>query len=123
VTGKTNAAVTSGVERLPEPVKAEVEAVEFRAAEIIQAPAAPPREIRVEVPLQLDIPLPRSIVASDIRSDMQARVASFRAHQQRFDREREQYCSATLTKVRTALGNPAASDPLNRQRPTADPAP
>src|SRR4051812_25012572 len=93
VTGKTDAAVPSDAERRaqPEPdVEAGVEAAEFRAAEIIHAPASPPRKIKVEVGLQLDIPLPRSIVASDIRSEMQARVASFRAHQQRFDREREQ---------------------------------
>ena len=114
VTGKSNDADTSEVAQRPDPAldveAAEIEAVEIRAAEIIHAPAAPPREIQVEVPRQLEVPLPRMVVSSDIRSEMQARVASFRAHQQRFEREREQYCSATLTKVRAALGNPAAPD-------------
>ena len=123
VTGKTEGAVKSefGQQPYAEPhvEAAPVEAVEFRAVEIIHAPAAPPRAIHVEVPIQLDIPMPRTVLASDIRSEMQARVASFRANQQRFDREREQYFSATLTKVRAAIGN--HPDVLSRQRPTADP--
>ena len=49
--------------------------------------------------------MPRSNVSSDIRSEMQARVANFRAHQERFNREREEYCSATLTKLRAAIDN------------------
>jgi hypothetical protein len=127
VTGKTNDAVASGADQQPDidtPADAvEVEAVEIRAAEIIHAPAAPPREIQVAVPVQLDIPLPRRVVGNDVRSEMQARVASFRAHQQRFDREREEYCAATLVKLRTAIGNHPASELLSRQRPMADSAP
>ncbi|WLA62390.1 hypothetical protein [Bradyrhizobium diazoefficiens] len=34
---------------------------------------------------------------------MQARIANFRKHQERFEREREEYCAATLTKVRAAI--------------------
>ena len=34
---------------------------------------------------------------------MQARIANFRKHQERFEREREEYCAATLTKLRAAI--------------------
>jgi hypothetical protein len=39
----------------------------------------------------------------DVQSEIKARVANFRAHQERFLRERDEYCSATMTKVRAAL--------------------
>src|SRR6266852_3027964 len=81
---------------------APVSAVEMLAAEIIAPPAG------AEVGTQAHIRSPRSNVSSDIRSEMQARVANFRAHQQRFNREREEYCSATLTKLRAAIDNAAA---------------
>jgi hypothetical protein len=45
---------------------------------------------------------------------MQARVAKFRAHQERFNREREEYFSATLAKVRAALGEDCAPAPLRK---------
>jgi hypothetical protein len=50
-------------------------------------------------PLQiagLDLPV-------DFQSEIRARVASFRAHQERFTREREEYCRATMAKVRATL--------------------
>lgn len=43
----------------------------------------------------------------DFPSEIRARVASFRAHQERFSREREQYCASTLAKVRAVLGESA----------------
>jgi hypothetical protein len=45
----------------------------------------------------------------DFRSEMQARVANFRAHQERFNREREAYCSATLVKARAGIANDASA--------------
>src|SRR5882672_10260900 len=39
----------------------------------------------------------------DFQSEIRARVANFRAHQERFHREREAYCSATMAKVHAAL--------------------
>jgi len=47
---------------------------------------------------------------------------SFRAHQQRFDREREEYFSATLGKARAAIRNETAP-PLRGGRPIADQRP
>jgi hypothetical protein len=46
-------------------------------------------------------PPPRPV--SDFRTEMQARIANFRKHQERFEREREEYCAETLTKLRAAL--------------------
>jgi hypothetical protein len=52
----------------------------------------------------------QTIARTDLRSGFQseiseikARVANFRAHQERFNQEREAYCSATMAKVHAAL--------------------
>jgi len=42
---------------------------------------------------------------SDVRKEIQARVAAFQAHQHRFHREREAYFNAVLTKARSAPEN------------------
>ena len=47
----------------------------------------------------------RPALRSEYQNEIQARVANFRAHQQRFLREREEYCSTTMAKVQTALNN------------------
>lgn len=39
----------------------------------------------------------------DFQSEIKARVASFRAHQERFSREREAYCSTTMAKVHASI--------------------
>ena len=57
----------------------------------------PPRPIHV----------PRALPLSDVQSEIKARIANFRAHQERFLRERDEYCSATMAKVRAALGENA----------------
>ena len=49
-------------------------------------------------------PMARIDLRDDFRSEIRTRVANFRAHQEKFNREREAYCSATMAKVRTALG-------------------
>jgi hypothetical protein len=90
-------------------------ATEMLAAEII----APPKDIQS---IQASLKLPRAIVGNDIRTEIQARVANFRAHQQRFHREREEYFSATLRDLRASLGNPAATGLLSPQARPADPA-
>ncbi|GGI23578.1 hypothetical protein [Bradyrhizobium guangdongense] len=65
--------------------------------------ADPPRQI---APTPQPLPAPSSS-ASDFRSEMQARIARFRKHQERFEREREDYCAATLTKLRAAIRDAA----------------
>lgn len=46
---------------------------------------------------------PRPLVPSDFQRELTARIASFRAHQERFNREREEYFSATLARLRAAI--------------------
>ena len=40
---------------------------------------------------------------SEYQSEIQARVDKFRAHQAKFNREREAYCSATMAKMQATL--------------------
>jgi hypothetical protein len=75
--------------------------------------APPPREMSSEVPREAPTEMPREIsspapivrpdLQGDFQSEIRARVAHFRAHQERFNREREAYCSATMAKVHAAL--------------------
>ncbi|WKA26550.1 hypothetical protein [Bradyrhizobium roseum] len=77
-----------------------------QAAEV-QARAIPAPAIRVSAEAPRELPVPISISRPDLREDFQseirARVASFRAHQERFNREREAYCTATMAKVHASL--------------------
>jgi hypothetical protein len=61
--------------------------------------------IAVELPKLAPIARPEQRV--DFQSEIRARVANFRAHQERFNREREAYCSATMAKVHAALRDDA----------------
>jgi hypothetical protein len=63
----------------------------------------------------------QTIARADLRSGFQseiseikARVANFRAHQERFNREREDYCSATMAKVHAALRDRPGSSRLEK---------
>ncbi len=56
----------------------------------------------------LSIPVARPSISSDFRNEIRTRVASFRAHQERFNREREEYCRATLAKARAGIGDASA---------------
>jgi hypothetical protein len=73
-------------------------------------PAATTAPASMEMPREIAKPtaLPRVDLRDDFQSEIKARVANFRAHQERFSREREAYCAATLAKVQAALreGNP-----------------
>lgn len=53
----------------------------------------------------------RPIVQSEMASEIRARIASFRAHQERFNREREEYFSATLARLRAAIKDTPPSQP------------
>ena len=48
-------------------------------------------------------PIARPEARVDFQSEIRARVANFRAHQERFNRERQAYCSDTLAKVQASL--------------------
>jgi hypothetical protein len=61
------------------------------------------------------LPLPPQRAAShDVRTEMHARIANFRKHQERFEREREEYCAATLTKLRAAIRDPSSRPPADK---------
>ena len=45
----------------------------------------------------------RPLVPSDLQRELKARIESFRAHQERFNREREEYFSTTLARLRAAI--------------------
>jgi len=62
--------------------------------------------------IPFNVPAGRPSVSGEVRAEMQNRVANFRAHQQRFHRERDEYCSATLAKMRVLVGDDSASAPL-----------
>jgi hypothetical protein len=53
-------------------------------------------------------PASRAAVSRDFRTEIQERVANFRAHQERFHREREAYFSTTLAKLRADIRNTAS---------------
>lgn len=66
--------------------------------------------VRVEAanpPVERPFQMPRMtpLVQSDLREEIQRRVASFRAHQQRFHAEREEYFKSVLAKARGSNGN------------------
>jgi hypothetical protein len=62
--------------------------------------------------IPFNVPAARPIVSGEVRAEIQNRVANFRAHQQRFHRERDEYCSATLAKMRVLVGDDSAPAPL-----------
>ena len=80
---------TAQPERSAAPTMPDIEAM---LAEAIANPE-PPKPVQVS----------RAALRSEYQSEIQARVASFRAHQQRFLREREEYCSKTVAKMQAAL--------------------
>jgi hypothetical protein len=80
---------------------------DIKALLALTLPAAQsPTEIsREEIPRQISKPAPlaRLDLREDLQAEIRARVANFRAHQERFNREREAYCSATMAKVHASL--------------------
>ena len=75
------------------PVAATMPDIEAMLAETIAAAVEPPK------PALIGRPQPQV----DFQSEIRARVANFRAHQERFNREREAYCTATMAKVHASL--------------------
>lgn len=60
-------------------------------------------------------PVSRPLAASqDVRIEMQARIANFRKHQERFEREREEYYAATLTKLRATIRDASPRPPAQK---------
>jgi len=67
-------------------------------------PVAPLPMKTVEIPgPPKNIPLSRQFHQVDVKTEIQGRIASFRAHQERFNRERHEYFSATLARLRASI--------------------
>ncbi|MCP3368267.1 hypothetical protein [Bradyrhizobium cajani] len=94
VTGRKDDVLQPGV-----PSDSPAATVEIVAIETVTVEVGPPQPPSRAQPVQ---PAPAR-AGSDFRSEMQARIANFRKHQERFEREREEYCAATLTKLRAAI--------------------
>jgi hypothetical protein len=62
----------------------------------------PPRIAPENPPASPQVPR-RPIIQSEMANEIRDRVASFRAHQQRFSREREEYFAATLARLRASI--------------------
>ena len=77
----------------PVTVSATMPDIEAMLAESIAVPA-PPRQ---------PAPIARIEPKVDFQSEIRTRVANFRAHQERFNREREAYGSTTMAKVLASL--------------------
>jgi hypothetical protein len=78
------------------------------ASAVTPAPAkvqAPIMEVSAETPRAIPSPMPhlRPDLTEDFQTEIRARVARFRTHQERFSREREAYCAATMAKVHATL--------------------
>ena len=87
---------TTVISEASPPAKSEPSKSELSNSEPVKSAlpkSEPPRPIQV----------PRAEPPSDVQSEIKARIANFRAHQERFLRERDEYCSATMAKVRAAL--------------------
>jgi hypothetical protein len=89
--------------------------IEALMAEAVDLPKQASREAPREVSREASRVV-QTIARADLRSGFQseiseikARVANFRAHQQRFNQEREAYCSATMAKVHATLREMPAS--------------
>lgn len=89
---------------------APVLAAELVSVQAVTVAFEPPQAAPPPQPL----PVPPSRLAGDVRSEMQARIANFRKHQERFEREREEYCAATLAKLRADIRD-AAPPPATRK--------
>ncbi|HEY2248385.1 MAG TPA: hypothetical protein VGH70_13150 [Bradyrhizobium sp.] len=75
------------------PVEVDVRAELATALEIVDAAEPPP----------VTVSQPRQVVLTDIQKEIRDRVASFRAHQQRFNKEREEYFSATIARLKASM--------------------
>ena len=70
-------------------------------------PVEPARSIAPAQPVEAPTPSARRpIVQREMQEEIRARIASFRAHQERFNREREEYFAATLARLRAAVKEP-----------------
>jgi hypothetical protein len=95
VTGKKPEAEIFTRTDLPAVTPTRLPDVEAMLAEAI-LPPEPPKPVA-------PVPPARPAGRSEYQSEIQARVDQFRAHQAKFNRERDAYCSATVAKMQATL--------------------
>jgi hypothetical protein len=84
----------------------------LQASKTLQAPRNPQVSNLQVSNLQASNPqVSRVPVPGEFRAEMQARLANFRKHQERFHRDRDEYYSTTLARLRAAIGNDSAQPP------------
>ncbi len=112
VTGKKDAFYPPEPATTAFAVTTEIVTVETVTVEIEPPAAIPPPEPQLLVePEPVQAPPPRM---SDVRSEMQARIANFRKHQERFEREREEYCAATFARLRAEMRDTSPRPPAEK---------
>jgi hypothetical protein len=75
------------------PVELDLRAELATALEIVDAAEPPPAPMAPS----------RQIAVSEMQKEIRDRIASFRAHQQRFNKEREEYFSATISRLKASM--------------------
>ena len=89
--------------------------IEAMLAEALEVPDPPKVGTPVVTAPMLTLPgQPAVATRSAYQNEIQARVNNFRAHQQRFRKEREDYCSATMAKVHATLERFPAPPRINK---------
>jgi hypothetical protein len=78
----------------PDPPKPDVEPAPVAVLSMKTVEIQPPPKF---------LPLSRPPDQVDMQTEIRARIASFRAHQERFNRERHEYFSATLARLRASI--------------------
>jgi hypothetical protein len=88
------------------PSSVELAVLDALETELVPPPMPKPpalEPVRIASPPPLPAaPAARSQLQGEMASEIRARVASFRAHQERFNREREEYFNQTLARLRAA---------------------
>jgi hypothetical protein len=98
--------------------KTEVDTVnpESRGSESREPEPAPPQTTKTEFASELFRKQPSTSVAvqldwrRDMQTEIRARIASFRVHQERFNRERQEYFSTTLARLRASMPKAPRTD-------------
>ncbi len=86
--------------------------IETTTVEVTLPPQPAEAPQPVEAPKAFQVSPPR--LTGDYRSEVLARVATFRKHQERFEREREEYCAETLAKLRASIREPLPRRPAGK---------
>lgn len=72
----------------------------------LDKPAALDKPVEA-LPVVRPSPARYSELRSELREEIRGRVAAFRAHQELFHRDRDEYCNSTLAKARAATEPPS----------------